>query len=703
MRAKLVVKEPRLRRPTEKQMSETERSVRAQQRRGALEPAGQQVGARRLAEGALELAAEVGAGEAGGAGHVLDADLLRVAGVGEVPGARPGGGLGVRTPCPQSRLAATMLGTYVATLLVCGCSLAIGQAAIAALRGAALVLARARGRPRPALRDLLGDGAAARATGVVSAIAVSCSAIAAVLFLRGRLEWERDGVWTGLAVASLALLAASLPFIAEGHFGILGTGFNPDMSQHLLTSDRLAARRRAPSSRARAIRSGRTRSSSPSNRGWGSAWSRASTASPSPSRCSRRLTALAAFAELPRLHRVAGALVVGLAYMVASYFAQGAFKETMQALFVLAFVLALREAGAQSGLARGAAALRARGADRGRLRLHLQLPGAGLARGRGGDLDGDRARARPRPPSRARRPGARSASPCSPSPSSSRRRSGGWSNSTTSRPSTRNGPGLGNLFGQVSPFEALGHLALGRLPALARATAPCRRSATTWGRPSPRSCSSTASSSAGGGARPRSSPGCSRSPSSTRLARLAGTPYTTAKAIEVAAPIAALVILLPLLRRPVGVLFVLAAGGCSLLALANAPVGPTDYSPALTGLRPLVADGSTLVLASDRLLDEEQGERYLVWELRGGRVCIEPASQRGAPAPGERRTRTRAEPPPASATSSPKTATAARPSPASACAATPTPTCSGKRERAPRGQSDCPLIAVRQARQGPAG
>ena len=42
------------------------------------------------------------------------------------------------------------------------------------------------------------------------------------------------------------------------------------------------------------------------------------------------------------------ALVVGLTYMVASYFAQGAFKETMQALFVLAFVLALREATAQS-------------------------------------------------------------------------------------------------------------------------------------------------------------------------------------------------------------------------------------------------------------------------------------------------------------------------------------------------------------------
>ena len=42
--------------------------------------------------------------------------------------------------------------------------------------------------------------------------------------------------------------------------------------------------------------------------------------------------------------RIAAALVVGLTYMVASYFAQGAFKETIQALFFLAFVLALREA-----------------------------------------------------------------------------------------------------------------------------------------------------------------------------------------------------------------------------------------------------------------------------------------------------------------------------------------------------------------------
>ena len=57
-------------------------------------------------------------------------------------------------------------------------------------------------------------------------------------------------------------------------------------------------------------------------------------------------------------------------------------------------------------------------------------------------------------------------------------------------------------------------------------------------------------------------------------ARVGGTPYTAAKAIEIGAPLAALIIALPLLRRPVAWLYLLAAGGCSLLALANAPVGP---------------------------------------------------------------------------------------------------------------------------------
>src|SRR3954447_7264592 len=71
-----------------------DRAVRAaQQRRRALEAAGEQVLVRRLAEGTPELAAEVGARQAGGAGEVVDAERLEVARVGEVPGSQevPGG------------------------------------------------------------------------------------------------------------------------------------------------------------------------------------------------------------------------------------------------------------------------------------------------------------------------------------------------------------------------------------------------------------------------------------------------------------------------------------------------------------------------------------------------------------------------------------------------------------------------------------
>jgi hypothetical protein len=136
-------------------------------------------------------------------------------------------------------------------------------------------------------------------------------------------------------------------------------------------------------------------------------------------------------------------------------------------------------------------------------------------------------------------------------------------------------------------------------------------------------------------------------------ARIDGTPYQAAKALEVAAPIVALAIAAapwasgerrlskPMARKsawrpaiaPLLWAYLAAAGACSLLALANAPVGPTAYSPELTGLRPTLAGAPTLFLASDRLLDEEHGERYVVWELRGGRVCVEPESSAGGSLP----------------------------------------------------------------------
>jgi hypothetical protein len=80
------------------------------------------------------------------------------------------------------------------------------------------------------------------------------------------------------------------------------------------------------------------------------------------------------------------------------------------------------------------------------------------------------------------------------------------------------------------------------------------------------------------------------------------------------------------LRLGLAAAFLAAAAVSSALALANGPVGPATYSPALTELRPALGRDSTLVLAPERMLTEEHGRDYLVWELRGGRVCVEAAA-----------------------------------------------------------------------------
>ena len=137
-------------------------------------------------------------------------------------------------------------------------------------------------------------------------------------------------------------------------------------------------------------------------------------------------------------------------------------------------------------------------------------------------------------------------------------------------------------------------------------------------------------------------------------------------------------------------LFTLAAAACSLLALANAPVGPTSYSPKLTELRPLLVADSTLVLAPDRLLDEEHGVPYLAWELRGGRVCIESEAKAGdRPPPGVRYVIAEGDD------------GGVPPFPGLVLARRAGPYLLWERPGTVGGPSPCPLIAVRQARQGP--
>jgi hypothetical protein len=586
-------------------------------------------------------------------------------------------------------------------MAVCLSSLAIGQAAIALCGGRrwswlapavglALVLGVCWGTVR-----LPGEG-------VVSAIAVLALTVASAAYLRERVEGAGEALRAGWPVALGALLACSLPFAVEGHFGILGTSFNPDMSQHLLAADRLAEGNPSqllnqgyplgPHAIVVAL-----------DKGLGIGLVQGFSGLTVAVAILASLTALSAFRELPTIPRTAGALLVGLAYVVASYFAQGAFKETTQALFLLAFVLALREANrdwVDLQLRFVPAALIAVGAIYAYSFPSLIWLGtafvlwclAELVPAAGGD-DREDSPGRESPRSETG-PAARALGlaglvfAVGVLPELGRLID--FANFETFDP---NGPGLGNLFGQISPLAALGIWpsgdfriapgdgavpALGYYLGIAFALVLFGYGLVQlWRR---RESAILA--------------GLAAATLAYVAARAGGTPYTAAKAIEIAAPLVALTILLPLLSsvprflgRDIGdkgtaqrlwasvaaVLFVAAAGVCSLLALANAPVGPTSYTSALADFRKVVGEGPTLVYASPQLLEEEHGVPFLSWELRGGRVCIQSTDEPRVPR-GVRFVIWREDDWTLKRVSDPLP-----------------------------GKSPCPLIAERQARQGPAG
>lgn len=598
-----------------------------------------------------------------------------------------------------------MLGTYAAVVAVCAASLALGQAALAlcgARRwswlspavGLALLLAVCWGTVR-----LPGDG-------LVSAIVVPLLVLVAVVYLWGRLEGGAEALRAGWPVALGALLAASLPFAVEGHFGILGTGFNPDMSQHLLATERLAEGQTSELLR-QGYPLGPHAVVVALEKGLGIGLVHGFSGLTVAVAVIAPLTALAAFARLRPLPRTAAALVVGLTYMVASYFAQGAFKETIEALFLLAFVLALRESGrAWSGLQLRLvpAGLIAVGAV-----YAYSFPGLIWLAGAFLIWALAKAVVARRPPGRDALFGALVFAVLV-APELGRMVD--FKQFETFDP---DGPGLGNLFGQVSPLEALGIWPSGDFrvaPGDGAAPAALYYLGAAFG------LALLAFGVARLWARRELAilSGLAAAVLAYLAARGGGTPYTAAKAIEIAAPLVALSILTPLLwvenallpayraevrsQREGGVerggrwvpgalgVFMVAAGFCSILALANAPVGPSSYSQELNRMRSLVGADSTLVLARDGLLADEQGEPYLLWELRGGRVCVVAESAASGTLPrGVRFVVTEG-----------------------GAADPPYPGLRVRREAPPyvlweatgpvAAESECPLIAVRQARQG---
>jgi hypothetical protein len=243
-----------------------------------------------------------------------------------------------------------MIGTYASAALICAASLLVGRAILAG------------GGSRAWLAPAVGFGAVltvtgflARAPGHATSAALGLLALlaAAALILwwgpgragdrRAQSHRKQPGKggwsWESLPVALLVALILSIPFAVSGRWGLLGVGFNNDLGLHLAWAEWLrsglgptpeAGYPLGPHALADAV-------AALPGIGLGQAF----VGEVFAIGVLTALTALAALGDLGRARRALAATMVAISYLGASYFAQGAFKEMAEALFVLAFAVYL--------------------------------------------------------------------------------------------------------------------------------------------------------------------------------------------------------------------------------------------------------------------------------------------------------------------------------------------------------------------------
>jgi hypothetical protein len=249
-----------------------------------------------------------------------------------------------------------MIGTYAAAALICAASLLVGRAllllagreewtwlepaaGLGAIFAVAGVLARAPGH----------------GTSATLGVALLIVAAAVVLFLArhlgadrpkthdmgGKSARRRGEAWrSGVPVALAVAIVLSIPFAVSGRWGVLGEGLNNDLGLHLAWAEWL--------------RSGFGPMPDPGYPLGPHGLAVATAALPGIGLGQAFvgeifaigvLTGLTALGALPGFgpgRRVLAATLVAVPYLAASYFAQGAFKELAEALFVLAVAVGLR-------------------------------------------------------------------------------------------------------------------------------------------------------------------------------------------------------------------------------------------------------------------------------------------------------------------------------------------------------------------------
>ena len=239
-----------------------------------------------------------------------------------------------------------MIGTYASVALICAASLLVGRAILS--------LAGRRSwswlEPGVGLAAVLAvSGLLARAPGHGTTVTLGVVALMVVAALvTWRLPYEAPGALrAGLPVALVVLAVLAIPFAVSGRWGLLGVGFNNDLGLHLAWAEWLRSGfGPAPDTGYPLGPHGLAVATAAfPGIGLGQAFVGEIVAIG----VLTGLTALGALRELGAGRRTLAAALVALPYLAASYFAQAAFKETAEALFVLTFVLFLRSIDQTSG------------------------------------------------------------------------------------------------------------------------------------------------------------------------------------------------------------------------------------------------------------------------------------------------------------------------------------------------------------------
>lgn len=230
-----------------------------------------------------------------------------------------------------------MIATYISAALVCAASLLVGRALLA-------VIGRERWswlEPAVGLAALFTvAGFFARAPGhaTTATVFVLLLLVAAALAARGPYRYG-DALRSGLPVVLVVAALLAIPFVITGRFGLIGVGFNNDLGLHLAWTEWLKdGLGPAPDSGYPLGPHGlSTAVAALPGIGLDQAFMGLLIAIA----VITALTALAALSDLGPGRRLLAAVLVANCYLAVSYFAQSAFKETAEALFVLAFALAL--------------------------------------------------------------------------------------------------------------------------------------------------------------------------------------------------------------------------------------------------------------------------------------------------------------------------------------------------------------------------